>query len=77
VERLLADLNVAYEMPFIALRYFNAAGADPEGAIGEAHAPETHLIPLVINAAGQDVLYQFLARTTIRLTEAAFAIIFM
>jgi len=34
VERLLADLNVAYEMPFIALRYFNAAGADPEGAIG-------------------------------------------
>jgi UDP-glucose-4-epimerase GalE len=50
VERVLADLNVAYGLPWISLRYFNAAGADPAGEIGEAHDPETHLIPLVINA---------------------------
>src|SRR5436190_17319519 len=51
VERMLADLNVACGLPWIALRYFNAAGADPDGEIGEAHAPETHLIPLVLAAA--------------------------
>jgi UDP-arabinose 4-epimerase len=51
VERLLADLNVACGLPWIALRYFNAAGADPDGEIGEAHDPETHLIPLVLAAA--------------------------
>ena len=51
VERMLADLNVACCLPWIALRYFNAAGADPRGAIGEAHDPETHLIPLVLAAA--------------------------
>jgi UDP-glucose-4-epimerase GalE len=50
VERLLADLNVACGLPWIALRYFNAAGADPDGEIGEAHDPETHLIPLVLAA---------------------------
>jgi UDP-arabinose 4-epimerase len=51
VERMLADLNVAYGLPWVALRYFNAAGADPDGEIGEAHAPETHIIPLVLTAA--------------------------
>lgn len=51
VERLLADLNVAYRLPWVSLRYFNAAGADPDGEIGESHQPETHLIPLVISAA--------------------------
>jgi UDP-arabinose 4-epimerase len=51
VERMLADLNVASGLPWIALRYFNAAGADPDGEIGEAHDPETHLIPLVLAAA--------------------------
>jgi UDP-arabinose 4-epimerase len=51
VERMLADLNVANGLPWIALRYFNAAGADPDGEIGEAHDPETHLIPLVLAAA--------------------------
>ena len=50
VERLLADLNVACGLPWVALRYFNAAGADPKGEIGEAHDPETHLIPLVLTA---------------------------
>jgi UDP-glucose-4-epimerase GalE len=51
VERMLVDLNVACGLPWIALRYFNAAGADPHGQIGEAHHPETHLIPLVLAAA--------------------------
>lgn len=51
VEHLLADLNAANGLPWLALRYFNAAGADPSGEIGEAHDPETHLIPLVIMAA--------------------------
>ena len=51
VERMLADLNLAYGLPWIALRYFNAAGADPNGEIGEAHDPETHLIPLALVAA--------------------------
>jgi UDP-glucose 4-epimerase len=51
VERMLADLNVAHGLPWMALRYFNAAGADPGGQIGEAHDPETHLISLVLAAA--------------------------
>jgi UDP-glucose-4-epimerase GalE len=51
VERLLADLEVACGLPWIALRYFNAAGADPDGEVGESHDPETHLIPLVLTAA--------------------------
>jgi UDP-arabinose 4-epimerase len=51
VERMLADLNSACGLRSVALRYFNAAGADPDGEIGEAHDPETHLIPLVLAAA--------------------------
>jgi UDP-arabinose 4-epimerase len=51
VERLLSDLNAAHGLRWVALRYFNAAGADPDGEIGEAHTPETHLIPRVIEAA--------------------------
>jgi UDP-arabinose 4-epimerase len=51
VERLLADLEPVQGLRSISLRYFNAAGADPEGEIGEAHNPETHLIPLVLKAA--------------------------
>ena len=51
VERMLADLDVAHGLRSVVLRYFNAAGADPEGEIGEAHDPETHLIPLVLAAA--------------------------
>ena len=52
VERILQDYGRAYGLKFAALRYFNAAGADPEGEIGESHTPETHLIPLVLDAAG-------------------------
>jgi UDP-glucose 4-epimerase len=48
---MLADFRIAYGMRSISLRYFNAAGADPEAEIGEDHDPETHLIPLVLEAA--------------------------
>ena len=51
VEKILRWYGSAYGLKWIALRYFNAAGADPEGEIGEDHDPETHLIPLVIGAA--------------------------
>jgi NAD dependent epimerase/dehydratase family len=51
VERMLADAGAAYGLPWVALRYSNAAGADPDGDIGEDHNPETHLIPLVVRAA--------------------------
>ena len=51
IERMLADYAVAHDMASIALRYFNAAGADPDGEIGERHEPETHAIPLAIDAA--------------------------
>jgi UDP-glucose-4-epimerase GalE len=50
VERALADYAVAYGLGYAALRYFNAAGASPDGSIGEDHDPETHLIPLILQA---------------------------
>ncbi len=51
VERILQDFDRAYDFPSVCLRYFNAAGADPEGRLGEDHNPETHLIPLVLQTA--------------------------
>ncbi len=51
VEQILEDFRAAYGLEYVALRYFNAAGADPEGEIGEEHDPETHLIPLVLKTA--------------------------
>jgi UDP-glucose-4-epimerase GalE len=51
MERALRWYGNAYGLRWVALRYFNAAGADPEGKLGEEHEPETHLIPLVIRAA--------------------------
>jgi len=51
VEQVLRDFDAAYDLRSVALRYFNAAGADPDGEIGEDHDPETHLIPLVLDAA--------------------------
>lgn len=50
-ERVFEDVGAAHGLRHVALRYFNAAGADPDGEIGERHDPETHLIPLVIRAA--------------------------
>jgi UDP-glucose 4-epimerase len=51
VERILEDCDGAYGLRSICLRYFNAAGADDSGVIGEMHNPETHLIPLVLKSA--------------------------
>jgi len=51
VERILEDAATAYGLRSVALRYFNAAGASPDGTIGEAHDPETHLIPNALRAA--------------------------
>lgn len=51
VEKILGDFDTAYGLKFVALRYFNAAGADPDALIGESHNPETHLIPLVLSTA--------------------------
>lgn len=50
-ESMAAAFSQAYGLQFIALRYFNASGADPERRIGESHTPETHLIPLILQAA--------------------------
>ncbi len=51
VERILADAARAYGLRSVSLRYFNAAGADPDGDIGESHTPETHLIPNILRCA--------------------------
>mgnify|MGYP004617369045 FL=1 len=51
VEKILADFDTAYNLKATALRYFNASGADDSGEIGESHNPETHLIPIVLQAA--------------------------
>jgi len=51
VERILRDFDQAYGLKSVVFRYFNAAGADPDGEIGEWHEPETHLIPLVLDVA--------------------------
>ncbi len=51
IEQVLADYDKAFDLRSVCLRYFNAAGADPEGQLGERHDPETHLIPLILQAA--------------------------
>ncbi|HYK87369.1 MAG TPA: UDP-glucose 4-epimerase GalE [Acidobacteriota bacterium] len=51
IERILADFGRAHGLRFVALRYFNAAGAHPDGTIGEWHVPESHLIPRLFNVA--------------------------
>ncbi len=51
VEKVLASYHAAYGLRWFALRYFNAAGAEPDAGLGERHSPETHLIPLTIDAA--------------------------
>ncbi|CAG0957540.1 UDP-glucose 4-epimerase [Methylophilaceae bacterium] len=50
VEMMLADFHRAHGLKYVALRYFNAAGADPQSRLGERHEPETHLIPLALKA---------------------------
>ncbi len=51
VEQMMADFERAHGLRWVALRYFNASGADPDGEVGESHDPETHLIPLILDAA--------------------------
>ena len=51
---MLKDYASVYPFTYVALRYFNAAGADPAGRIGEDHTPETHLLPLILAAAAGD-----------------------
>ena len=51
VERILLDFDQAYDLKSVIFRYFNAAGADPKGRLGEDHDPETHLIPLILYTA--------------------------
>jgi UDP-glucose 4-epimerase len=51
IKQVLTDYDKAFDLRSVCLRYFNAAGADPEGQLGERHDPETHLIPLILQAA--------------------------
>lgn len=51
LEQMLEDFDTAYGLKSVCLRYFNAAGADPDGQLGECHQPETHLIPLLLQVA--------------------------
>ena len=51
VEEILKDFESAYDLKYVSFRYFNAAGHDPEGELSERHNPETHLLPLVLQAA--------------------------
>ena len=53
VEQVLRDYAQAYGLTSISLRYFNAAGCDPAGRLGERHEPDTHLIPLVLREAAR------------------------
>jgi UDP-arabinose 4-epimerase len=50
-ENMLTDANTAHGLSFASLRYFNAAGADPDGEVGERHDPETHIVPNVLKVA--------------------------
>ena len=54
IEQMLKDFENAHGLNWVALRYFNVAGADPDGEIGESHDPETHLIPNVIRSVDED-----------------------
>jgi UDP-arabinose 4-epimerase len=54
VERILRDYGTIHGLRSVSLRYFNAAGADPDGELGERHDPETHLLPLALAAAAGD-----------------------
>lgn len=51
VEEVLKDFEIAYGLKYVSLRYFNAAGHDPDGELSEMHDPETHLLPIIMQAA--------------------------
>jgi nucleoside-diphosphate-sugar epimerase len=73
VERALPHFERALRHPWVALRYFNAAGADPDGEIGEDHSPEIHLIPRAIEAATGGAACRCSATTIRRRTAPACA----
>ena len=54
VEQMLHDFSIAHDLKYVACRYFNACGADPDLEIGEEHDPETHLIPLLLQTAAKE-----------------------
>ena len=54
IERILSDYSKAYDLKYVSLRYFNAAGADPDLDLGECHDPEPHLLPLILEAVKQN-----------------------
>ena len=62
VERMIADYGAAFDLNAVMLRYFNAAGADREGLIGERHQPETHVIPLAISSALTGAIFRVFGR---------------
>lgn len=77
-EQMLTDYSVAYDLRYVALRYFNASGADIDGEIGETHDPETHLIPrAMMAAAGASTFWKSTAMITIHRMAPASAITFM
>lgn len=55
IENIMQDYETAYGLKYVALRYFNAAGGDADGQLGESHDPETHLIPLVLEAVKGEI----------------------
>jgi UDP-glucose 4-epimerase len=63
VERILDDFDIAYNLKCVSFRYFNAAGANPNGLLSEDHIPETHVIPLVLLAALGKSEYIFIFST--------------
>jgi hypothetical protein len=72
---MLKHAEAAHGIRHVALRYFNAAGADPEGELGEMHDPETHLVPLILFAAmGRHLQSRSLEQITQRPMEVAFVI---
>ena len=78
VEQILKDYDRAYDIKHVALRYFNAAGSSPDGLIGEDHDPESHLIPVCLQAIlGKRNGVTVLEPTTILPTGLVFAITFM
>ena len=78
MEKIMKWCEVAYGMHYVALRYFNACGAHPNGKIGELHDPETHLIPLILQVPlGKERLSAYLVQIMIQKTEPVFVIIFM
>lgn len=78
IEDMMRDFTAAYGLSYVALRYFNAAGAAEGGMIGEDHQPESHLIPLILKTAqGYATIFPSMGRIILRLTVLVFVTIFM